>query len=106
MPQAIEWSLATPMIRPRLPAIKPVSVIRFQSRRDARARSSVVALEDERGVGAAEAEAVRHDAGEAGVVLALPGDLHAFRRRVQPVDIRRGGDEVLDRKSTRPTSRH
>ncbi len=24
MPQAIEWSLATPMIRPRRPAIKPV----------------------------------------------------------------------------------
>src|SRR5688500_14955939 len=98
MPQAMEWSLATPMINPRLPSIN--LVIRNPGRSSARTaktrpwerltysyvnerRSSVQALEHHRGIGATKAERIRQHAAELGVVLALAHDWHIGESRIE-----------------------
>src|SRR6185436_7518572 len=74
MPQAIEWSFATPMISPRLPSISWVMPSRIQP------------LEHDGCIGAAETERVRQHAIELHVVAALAQDR----------DVREGGVEGLD----------
>src|SRR4029453_6607507 len=116
IPQAIERSLATPMTRPRLPAISgpawAISLFVMTSflSRPQRARcpvtslqpaalkrptsppspqhagSCVVSPENQRGIGTAETKAVRHDTVEIYVVLPLARDRY----------IREGGVEFID----------
>src|SRR3546814_9466656 len=72
MPQAMEWSLATPMIRPRLPAINPAMIppspplLSFET------------LKGEAGVGATEPETVGHHAVELNVLFHRADDRHAL----------------------------
>src|SRR6185369_10573659 len=73
----MEWLFATPMMRPRLPCMIPVILL------------SVVALEDERGVGAAEAEGVGKGNVDLGIVDALAND----RNAVELSDMRAFADE-------------
>src|SRR6185312_15750 len=99
MPQAIEWSLATPITSPRFPSISPGIGIPVLSFRGARSRepvgsarmtekntSRIQALEHDRRVGAAEAERVRENAAKLHVILALAHDRH----------VGEGGIEILD----------
>ena len=99
MPQAMEWSLATPMIRPRLPAISPVLASAMM--RLARGflfhfgTSLLQTLEDQRGVGAAEAEGVGQRGIDLGVVDALAHDVGAFDRGIEFLDIGAFADEAV-----------
>src|ERR1700761_8971442 len=82
MPQAIEWSLATPMIRPRLPAIICDT-------------SRVRVLEYDAGIGAAEAEGIRQHAAESYVVAPLAQDRHVGEGRIEILDIGALADEAI-----------
>src|SRR6185436_11269028 len=102
MPQAIEWSLATPMINPRLPCISPdictttldtssgrrpdLSTGRqprpFQSQ-----SSRVEPFENDGRVGAAEPERVRQHAGKRLIVPSLAHDRHVREIRIEILDI-------------------
>src|SRR3981189_1159359 len=120
MPQAIERSLATPMIRPRLRAITWVTGGRLAALEGVwvgaavvagpppeasgaaeRGRSSgmfpsvIVAREHQAGVGAAETEAVRHHGFEAGVVDALTRDRIVAGAGIEILAVGRGRDEIL-----------
>src|SRR3546814_20298381 len=72
MPQAMEWSLATPMIRPRLPDINPAMIppspplLTFET------------LKGEAGVGPTDHETVRHHAVELIVLYPRADDWHAL----------------------------
>src|SRR5258705_8765681 len=96
MPQAMEWSLATPITNPRLPFISPVFGISpdfASAKRSSRGvfcsirTSLLIALEDQRGVGAAKAEAVGQSDIDVGVVDAAAHDIGAFHRGVEIDDI-------------------
>src|SRR5690606_31879097 len=71
------WSLATPMTRPRFPFINPSMAVVLCG----------IALEDQRGVGAAEAEGVRQHCVYGGVVGALAHDRHVFKFGVEALDM-------------------
>src|SRR5579875_4090375 len=115
MPHAIEWSLATPITRPRFPPISPDILYprRFRSLRSfprkresratrhfyilkagpplARGRAGEVLriqpLEHHRCVRAAEAERVRQHRADLHVVAALAHDRHALESRVEVLDV-------------------
>src|SRR5688572_31605585 len=112
MPQAIEWSFATPMMRPRRPCINPFVITPLNSSiasgrtwPDAKPivdeivlwplGSAVIALQGQRRVGAAEAEAVgdRHIDLHIVAALAHNGDVGKFG--IELVDI---GALAKDRK--------
>src|ERR1700733_11100339 len=101
MPQAIEWSLATPITRPRLPFISaPFSVIYLSRSGTAReppcfGYSRVVPLEYQRGIGAAEAETVRHGRPDLRVVDALAHDVGVGDGGTDLLDIGALGDEAV-----------
>src|SRR2546421_9195856 len=89
MPQAIEWSLATPMINPRLPCISsgmhtPLAAI-----------SRLQPLEYDRRVGAAEAERVRQHGTERHVIPALAHDRHVGEGGIERLDIGALADEAV-----------
>src|SRR5262245_38965563 len=90
MPQAMEWSLATPMMRPRLPFIMPV-VMSFPPV----AMSANVTVEDECRVGAAEAERIRDHGVDLDIVDALENDRIVGEGRIDLIDMRRLGDEAV-----------
>src|SRR3546814_11205215 len=89
MPQAMEWSLATPMIRPRLPAINPAMIppspplLSFET------------LKGEAGVGATEPETVGHHAVELNVLFHRADDRHALGLGIEVLDVGGGGDEAV-----------
>src|SRR5665647_970156 len=85
MPQAIEWSLATPMIRPRFPSINPGMVQLPNS--FVKMRSGVDVLEYDRSIGAAEAKRVRQHGADLNVVLALAQDGHVGESRIDGFDV-------------------
>src|ERR1700691_6445455 len=66
IPQAIEWSLATPMTRPRLP------LIRLKLMPPAWLSSCVDVFQNDRGVGAAKSKRIRQNRAEADMVA--PGE--------------------------------
>src|SRR6185436_7144650 len=95
MPQAMEWSLATPITRPRLPFIRPVMSF------PPVAISPHVALENQGCVGAAEPERIRHDCVDLDVVDALAHDRIVGEGGIDLVDVSRLGDEtVVDHQET------
>src|ERR1700752_4194156 len=83
MPQAMEWLFATPMMSPRLPCMITVMLL------------SVVALEDERGVGAAEAEGVGEGNIDLGIVDALANDRHPIEFLIEFRDVGAFADEAF-----------
>src|SRR5712692_5562689 len=103
MPQAIEWSLATPMIRPRLPCIScvmPPNLLRYRPTH-ARAHeltftraSDIEALEHNAGIGAAETERVRQHAAELHVVATFAQDRHVREGGIERLDICAFADEA------------
>src|ERR1700736_2739583 len=108
MPQAMEWSFATPMIRPRLPLIRPAFIDYPRSAHGeifCWSRSGLpallasclrgVALQDQRGVGSAETEGIGEGAIERHVVHALAHDRHVGKGRIELVDIRGFGGEAV-----------
>ena len=63
----------------------------------ARLRAGTLAAEPakyQRGIGAAEAKAVRHDPVKLDILLFIDGDRHASRYLVEIVDVRRGRNEI------------
>ena len=58
-------------------------------------RTSGIALQHQAGVSAAETETIGHDAIQAHVIHALAYDGHAFRGRIELIDIGGSGNEVL-----------
>src|SRR5262245_20668598 len=134
MPQAIERSLATPMMSPRLPAINGpgwamslLVMTFFQSwcaraaqaqllsflgldkagnprntggrrrgaGRPARVPSRLASFQHQSCIGAAEAEAVRHDTVKVGSVLPPADDRHIGKLGVQLVDVGALADEAV-----------
>src|SRR5262249_8817445 len=118
IPQAIEWSLATPMISPRFPCIRacinpPVqllSMILSENRYPLfgimlyaslprapppSSSSRFQPLEHHRRVGAAEAERVRQHAAERDVVAPLAHDRHVGECRIERLDVRALADEAV-----------
>src|SRR5262245_14973076 len=104
MPHAIEWSLATPMISPRLPCISCVmapKLYRFAARPSARAElhimrpSNIEALEHHRGIRAAEAERIRQHAAELHVVATFAHDRHVGESRIKLLDVGAFADEAI-----------
>src|SRR3546814_10654104 len=89
MPQAMEWSLATPMIRPRLPAINPAMIppspllLSFET------------LKGEAGVGATEPETVGHNAVELNVLFHREADRHALGLGLEVLAVVGVGDEAV-----------
>src|SRR6188768_2339422 len=84
MPQAIEWSLATPMMRPRRPCIRPDDF-----------RSAVIAPESKCRIGPTKSEAVGDHQIEIGIVLALTDDRNVGELRIELVDMCALGDESV-----------
>src|SRR5215475_5788112 len=124
IPQAIERSLATPMMRPRLPAISgpawAMSLLVMTSflSRSQRANlpgdkpptcplktpvipaiaaigSCVVTPENEGGIGATKAETVRHHTVKIDVILAPTRDRHIGEGGVQFIDVGAFADEAI-----------
>src|SRR5215204_3247415 len=112
MPQAIEWSLATPITRPRLPCIRPMAptpprtsmtappkafeqggraAAHYRFRPDP---SGVETLQHNGGVGAAEPERVRQYVTDAGVVDPLADDRHVGEGGVELLDVGALADEA------------
>src|SRR5919199_4098607 len=97
MPQAMEWSFATPITSPRLPCInciiapKPVTSPSATRWRESPAPfslcSNVEALEHYRGIGAAEAERIRQHAAEPHVVAPLAQDRHVSESGIERLDM-------------------
>src|SRR5438045_2163788 len=110
MPQAIERSLATPITRPRLPAINlgtegsstaletglagavpmpppDASGAAVRMRSSGIVPSVIVAREQQAGVGAAEAEAVRHHGLKARLVDALACDGITLGAGIEILDV-------------------
>src|SRR6266571_8519955 len=87
MPQAIEWSLATPMTSPRLPCINAVMGPHSHATRASARRSRVEPLEHQGGVGAAEPERIGQDAADLHVVAALAHDRHVGERWIEILDV-------------------
>src|SRR3546814_7564350 len=89
MPQAMELSLATPMIRPRLPAINPAMIppspplLSFET------------LKGEAGVGATAPETVGHHAVELNVLFQRADDRHALGLGIEVLDVGGGGDAAV-----------
>src|SRR6201987_4687616 len=95
MPQAIEWSLATPMISPRFPCIRacidpPVPLYARPA-----VPSRVQPLEHHRRIGAAEAERVRQHAAERNIVAPLAHDRHVGEGGIERLDVRALADEAV-----------
>src|SRR5665213_814596 len=84
MPQAIEWSLATPITSPRFPSINP-----------GMGWSRVDMLEDDRGIGATETERVRQHGAELRVFLALAHDRHVGESRIEGLDVGAFADKAV-----------
>src|SRR5215475_13077441 len=106
MPQAMEWSFATPMISPRLPCINgviafnpPPSCCPSPTRETPSKRycepSSIQALEHNRGVGAAEPERIRQHAAELHVVAPLAQDRHVGESRIERLDMGAFAEEAV-----------
>src|ERR1700749_2358088 len=95
MPQAMEWSLATPMTRPRLPAIRPERVCGSVPVPGVFWSMLVQLLENQAGIGAAEAEAVRQGGVDRRIVDALAYDVGAFHRGIELLDIGAFADEAV-----------
>src|SRR5262249_17448820 len=104
MPQAIERSLATPITRLFLPAIRgPGFAMSFVvmaflwswSWRRAVLSAAVIAFENECGVGADETEAVRHHAVNVDVIHALAHDGHVGNGGIEGLDIGGFADETV-----------
>src|SRR5215831_16074807 len=98
MPQAMEWSLATPITRPRLPAINPDLASATMSSRGVSCfileQSFLKALEDQRGVGAAETEAVGKGDVDVGIVDAAADDVGPIHRGIERLDVGAFADET------------
>src|SRR5258707_9908463 len=106
MPQAMEWSLATPITRPRLPFISLPSAImtspllglfRFETADKGSDRPMQVlcgALEHQRRVGAAKAEGIGQRRLDLGVVDALAHDVRVGDGGVDVLDIGALADEA------------
>src|SRR5215475_10160015 len=102
MPQAMEWSLATPITSPRLPCISLASaamvslalcwvLFRIGTADEGSGcpvQASCVTLEDQRRIGAAEAEAVGQRRLDPRVVDALAHDVRVGQDRIDLFDIR------------------
>src|SRR4029077_17195661 len=109
IPQAMEWSFATPITSPRRPCINPLtSVMRHPPFVDCSKMGRTtsvdpspaigvlhlrgVTLEDERGVGAAETETVGQHPFELGPVDPRAHDRRVRNFRIDLLDIRALGD--------------
>src|SRR5215510_5771588 len=96
MPQAIEWSLATPMTSPRLPTISPLASVMFCAPRHAAQHPSPFQpLEGENGIRSTEAEAVGNRHVDAGIVDALHHDRRIIDGGIEVVDVRTFADEAV-----------
>src|SRR5262249_41569991 len=105
IPQAIEWSLATPMINPRLPSIRlpiphPAPCARRARARlsmppEAAQRSGIEPLEYDRRIGTAEPERVRQYAGKLHIVPALADDGNVGKGRIEILDVGALADEAV-----------
>src|SRR6185437_16271729 len=84
MPQAIEWSLATPITSPRLPSISPGMFF-----------SRIHMLEDDRGIGAPEAERIRQHRAQFYVVATFAHDRHVGESGIEGLDIGALTDETI-----------
>src|SRR6266568_8577988 len=104
MPQAMEWSLATPITSPRLPRINPwlcaiicIYPVSFwnitECPRQSYANSIPITLEHQRGIGAAEAKAVGQSGIDFDVVDALAHDIGVGDHRIDFLDIGAFADE-------------
>src|SRR5262249_5856661 len=96
IPQAIEWSLATPMTSPRFPCIKdcispPVPLYAPAPT----VRSRLQSVKTHRRIGAAEAERVRQHAAERDVVAPLAHDRHIGEGGIEILDVRALADEAV-----------
>src|SRR5215813_7762547 len=95
MPQAIEWSLATPMISPRFPCISDCISPPLRSTPAPAVRSRFQPLEHDRRICAAEAERVRQHAAERDVVAPLAHDRHVRECRIEVLDVGALADETV-----------
>src|SRR5205823_9989491 len=99
MPQAMEWSFATPITRPRFPAINTpgfeteLSTIQPPNTHTGLVGSSIDTLEHQRGIGAAESKAVRHDGLKHRIVDKFTHDRRIGNFGIELLDIRRFRDE-------------
>src|SRR3546814_11446952 len=112
MPQAIEWSLATPMTRPRLPAISDdsraigctpeIGSVTVVSTSGMVPPLRLIASEQEAGIGAAEAERIRQHQVQLGIVRALALDRQVGNHRVPRFAMRGRGADPLVQHPARP----
>src|SRR6516162_9165956 len=109
MPQAIEWSLATPMISPRLPCISPCMKsptfpqqqrrvppthrTRYSPRK--KAASRLRTLEHHARVGPTKPERIRQHATEGHVVPPLAHNRHVREGRIHGLDVGALADEAV-----------
>src|SRR5690242_13714246 len=102
MPQAMEWSLATPITRPRLACISlasaispsPLWVLFLMARAPVRAVLALrLTLKDQRGVGTAETEAVGERRVDTGIIHALAHDIRIGDGGIDFFDIGAFADE-------------
>src|SRR5262245_44818669 len=101
MPQAMEWSLATPITSPRLPSISPGMSLTRTYRRPARpcagppiAISRLQPLEHDRCISAAEPERVRQLTAKLRVAP-LAHDRHVGEGRIHRLDVCALADEAV-----------
>src|SRR5689334_8893814 len=102
MPQAMEWSLATPITRPRLACISlasaispsPLWVLFLMARAPVRAVLALrLTLKDQRGVGATETEAVGERRVDTDIIHTLAHDIRIGDGRIEFLDIGAFADE-------------